>query len=77
MTIHNIAPNARIRSYALNNGDEFTISIDRNLTEVLAMMRLSTKNCMFYPLKIFKRVIWYKPRTWFKKYMTVRYVEFI
>lgn len=64
-------------TYELKNGDEFAISIDRNFSEVLSMMRLTTSRHMFYPMKVFKRVTWYKPRTWFQKYMIVKYAEFI
>lgn len=82
MTIHQIVPNThpickdRFRGYELRNGDEFTVSLSSDLKEIMHMMQITDSTHKFMPIKIFRRVIWYKPRTWFRKYITVRFVEF-
>lgn len=61
-----------IMAHRLRNGDVFTIDSKRFL-EVFSM---SNRYHGFIPLAMpYKKVVWYKPSTWFRKFIKVKYVE--
>lgn len=57
--------------YNLKNGDIFTIS-SKKLFDILSM---SNQYYVFKPLKYYKKIIWYKPKTWFRKIWEIQYIE--
>mgnify|MGYP004659785627 CR=1 FL=1 len=61
-----------VRAYAPRNGDIFTID-DRHVLEVL---RHSNSHHIFLPLRRYRKVIWYRPWTWFRRFWDIQYIEF-
>ena len=57
--------------YNLKNGDIFTTSSKR-LFDILSM---SNQYYIFKPLKHYKKIIWYKPKTWFREIWEIQYIE--
>lgn len=54
--------NVNVRAYKLQNRDVFSISENK----AFEVMSINNMNCKFIPLKRYKRIIWYKPSTWFR-----------
>lgn len=62
-----------IRAYAIRNGDIFTIE-DKRIIEVLSQ---SNSHHIFLPLRRYKKVVWYRPWTWFRRFWDVKYIEYV
>lgn len=61
------------RAYKLRNGDKFIIDSKR----FLEVFSTSNQHHAFIPLTMpYKEVVWYKPSTWFRKFIKVEYKEF-
>lgn len=58
-----------VKLYAPHNGDIFSIS-EKNAFEVMSN---NNCKCLFIPLKRYKKVIWYKPSTWFRWLWQIEY----
>ena len=61
-----------LRSYELRSGDIFTIE-DRHVLEALCH---NNSYHIFLPLRRYRKVIWYRPWTWFRRFWDVQYIEF-
>lgn len=61
-----------VRACALRNGDIFTID-DKCVFEVL---RYSNSYRIFLPLRRYRKIIWYRPWTWFRRFWDIQYIEF-
>ena len=61
-----------LRAYELRSGDIFTIE-DRHVLEALCH---SNSRHIFLPLRRYRKVIWYRPRTWFRRFWDIQYIEF-
>lgn len=57
--------------YNLKNGDIFTTS-SKKIFDILSM---SNQYYIFKPLKHYKKIIWYKPKTWFREIWEIQYIE--
>lgn len=60
-----------VRVFKLKNRDVFTITTKR-LFEVCSMSNL---NHIFVPIKIYKKIVWYNPKTWFRTLCQIEYIE--
>lgn len=61
----------RLRGYQLHSGDIFTISL-KQLYDVC-----SYSNChyMLVPVRRYKKIVWYKPTTWFRILVDIKFLE--
>lgn len=60
------------RCYQLRHGDIFTVSE----SYLIHVVRQSNQRRLFLPLKRYKMVTWYKPRTWFAYYWQIEYIAY-
>ncbi len=60
-----------VRGYQLHNGDVFTVTSKR-LFDVLFR---SSAHHIFVPIRRYKKVVWYKPSTWFRVLWDIEYIE--
>lgn len=60
-----------VRGYQLHNGDVFTVTTKR-LFDVVSR---SNAHHIFLPIKRYKKVVWYKPSTWFRILWDIEYIE--
>lgn len=51
-----------VRAYKLASGDVFSISEN----QAFEVMSRNSYGYMFIPIKRYRRVVWYKPSTWFR-----------
>lgn len=61
-----------LRAYKLRSGDIFTIADDR----ILEALCQSNSHHIFFPLRRYRKVIWYRPWTWFRRFWDIQYIEF-
>ena len=61
----------KVRGYCLRNGDVFTISSDL----LIYILSQSNFEHLFLPIRRYRRAVWYKPRTWFREWFDIRFVE--
>ena len=61
-----------IRAHRLSNGDIFTI----DAKYFMDVFTKSNQYHVFMPRRVFKKVIWYKPKTWFRKYIEIEYIDY-
>lgn len=68
--------NQNFRLFQLHIGDEFVVT-EEQLYEVFDVQaRMASTSFMRFKLvSIYKKVIWYKPNTWFKKYYQIRVIS--
>lgn len=68
--------NQNYHFFQLHIGDEFVVT-EEQLYEVFDVQaRMASTSFMRFKLvSIYKKVIWYKPNTWFKKYYQIRVIS--
>lgn len=60
-----------VRGYQLHNGDVFTVPSKRWF-EVFSK---SNSHHIFVPLRVYRKVVWHRPSTWFGKWCDIQYIE--
>lgn len=58
-----------VRLYGPHNGDIFSI-LEKH---AFAVMSKNGTDSMFIPIKRYKKIIWYKPSTWFRWFWQIEY----
>lgn len=60
-----------VRGYQLKDGDVFTVC-SKNLFSVISR---SNMYHIFVPIREYKKIVWYKPCTWFRVLWDIKYIE--